>query len=406
MKTCKTSTKKRSTGNAKKSKLLLNPDVKRWYDNMARGSPLTAEGRLRKLGRFCEMCNTTPAQLADLAVKDLRAATDLLEDHVTMMESDGYSPGYIEDHINTAKSWFRHFDIAVNRRIRVASSGFSPTLQNECVPDANELSEIYKKAGLRESVMISLMAKSGLRPGVIGNYSGTDGLQLRDLPDVTIRGNTIKCIRTPNRIVVRRELSKAGHQYFTFLTRSSTEQLTAYLNDRLASGETLHENSPVISPNDHRKSYTWRKSQKVFLPTQRISDRIRSVFRPRFSWRPYVLRAYFDTQLLVAESRGRIAHDFRVFFMGHKGTIESRYTTNKGMLPLILTSEMSDAFERSEEYLDHEGAARLPEHKQMMHEMIDQATPKEMERILAVLAGTIKTGLGKPAVQRGSGKLQ
>ena len=30
----------------KKEQLLANPDIKRWYDNLARGSPLTAEVRL------------------------------------------------------------------------------------------------------------------------------------------------------------------------------------------------------------------------------------------------------------------------------------------------------------------------------------------------------------------------
>ena len=59
------------------------------------------------------------------------------------------------------------------------------------------------------------------------------------------------------------------------------------------------------------------------------------MFRPRFSWRPYILRAY-DTELLVAESKGRMAHDFRVFFMGHKGSMESKYITNKGILPEVL----------------------------------------------------------------------
>lgn len=73
-----------------------------------------------------------------------------------------------------------------------------------------------------------------------------------------------------------------------------------------------------------------RQSKKRFLSSKQISHRVRLTFRPRFGWRPYVLRAYFDTQLLVAESQGKIAHDFRVFFMGHKGSIEARYTTNKG----------------------------------------------------------------------------
>ena len=404
MKAYKTCTKD-TANHTKKSKLLLNQDVQRWYDNMMRGSSLTAEGRLRKLGRFCEMHQITPSQIADLAVKDLRTATDLLEDHITMMESNNYSPGYIENHVNTIKSWFGHFDVVVKRRVRITSTGFSPTLQNEQVPDAREMADIYSRAGLRESVLISLMAKSGIRPGVIGNHKGTDGLQIRDLPDISICHGTAKCIRTPNRIVIRRELSKARHQYFTFSTQHATKQLVTYLNDRLASGENLDENSPVISPNDHSETYTWRRSRKAFLPTQRISDKIRNTFRPKFEWRPYVLRAYFDTQLLIAESRGKIAHDFRVFFMGHRGTIESRYTTNKGILPVVLVNEMSEAFARSEECLDQIDVIPSPDPKQQIQEILDQATPQQIDCALDMLTRTIKVGVGKPALQCGSGQL-
>ena len=404
MSTRKPQTTRCTTSRTKKSRLLLNKDVKRWYDNMIRGSTLTAEGRLRKLGRFCEMHEITPRQLANLAVRDVRKASDLLEDHITMMESDGYSPGYIEDHVNAVKSWFRHFDIEVKRRIRVGSPGFSPTLQHERIPDVREMSDIYRKAGLRESVMISLMAKAGLRPGVIGNHRGTDGLQIRDLPDIVLSERSVKCTQAPNKIIIRRELSKAEHQYFTFSTRSATEQLVAYLSDRLACGEELHEHSPVISPNDH-KAYMWRRSRKAFLPTQRISDKIRQIFRPEFTWRPYVLRSYFDTQLLIAESRGKMVHDFRVFFMGHKGTIESRYTTNKSMLPVALINEMRNAFVRSEKYLDQTDMITGLEQKRKIYEMIDQATPQQIDHMLKVLARTVKVGLGKPAVQRGAGKL-
>ncbi len=56
----------------------------------------------------------------------------------------------------------------------------------------------------------------------------------------------------------------------------------------------------------------------------------------------------------MAEARGKIAHDFRVFFMGHKGSMESKYTTNKGVLPDALIEEMRQAFRRSEELLDLE----------------------------------------------------
>ncbi len=102
------------------------------------------------------------------------------------------------------------------------------------------------------------------------------------------------------------------------------------------------------------------------------------------------MRAYFDTQLLIAESRGKIARDFRVFFMGHKGTIESLYTTNKGILPTDLVNEMAGAFTRSEEHLDQAYANRNPSQRQQIQEMLDQATPQQIERVLEVIIRVMK----------------
>ncbi|MGI0087959.1 MAG: hypothetical protein ACREBI_08385 [Nitrosotalea sp.] len=116
----------------------------------------------------------------------------------------------------------------------------------------------------------------------------------------------------------------------------------------------MTQDSPLIAPDTNYKTYRENNSSKKFLPTSKITQDIRDALRPRFAWRPYVFRAYFDTQLLVAESRGKIAHDFRVFFMGHKGSMEAKYTTNKGLLPDALIEEMRQAFRRSEELLDLE----------------------------------------------------
>ena len=369
---------------SRKKKMLANLDIKRWYDNLARGSPITADVRLRRLDRFCQIHQMTPMEIVDLGTRDLRTMIDLLEDHITWMEEKGYSPGYTEGFIKTIKSWLGHFDVEIKRRLKVRNTGYTPTLQNERVPDGQEISEVFSRASLRASVMISLMSKSGLRPEVLGNHDGTDGLQMRDLPDIVIHRGMAKCIRTLNQVIVRRELSKAKHQYFTFLTSSGTKKLVAYLNDRLACGKPLHGNSPVVAPDHRHKLNRGKNNGKTFLPTRQISKEIRNTFRPRFQWRPYVLRAYFDTELLIAESKGKIAHDFRVFFMGHKGSMEARYTTNKGMLPEILVREMRDAFKRSEEFLDLETSNEDPilEQKEAMQQTIRDATPEELGSIL------------------------
>ena len=67
-----------------------------------------------------------------------------------------------------------------------------------------------------------------------------------------------------------------------------------------------------------------------------------------------MLRAYFDTQLLMAESKGLIMRDYRAFFMGHKGDIEHRYTVNKHMLPEDLVEDMRTSYERSLRFLETE----------------------------------------------------
>ncbi len=70
-----------------------------------------------------------------------------------------------------------------------------------------------------------------------------------------------------------------------------------------------------------------------------------------FPWRPYVLRSYFDSQLMLAESKGKILRDYRAFFMGHKGDIEHTYTLNKHNLPPNILEDMREAYSRSQEFL-------------------------------------------------------
>ena len=369
----------------KKTKLLSDSDVNRWYRNLVRGSKNTADVYLRRLGKFCEVHQMTPIDLKDLAIRDIKTLTDLLEDHIAMMESNNNSPGYIDGYVKSIKSWLRYFDVEIRRKIRISSMGSTPTLQNERVPNGDEMSEIYSRAKLRESAIISLMAKSGLRPQVMGNHDGTDGLKICDLPDLVIHDGHAKCVRTPSRILVRKELSKTKNQYLTFSTKSAMANIVAYLNDRLVHGESIHMDSPVIAPDHVYKTYRGANTYKRFLPTKRISDMVRDTFRPRFKWRPYVLRAYFDTQLLIAESKGKIAHDFRVFFMGHKGSIESRYTTNKGQLLDTLIDEMRDAFGRSEEYLDQDGTDPLQEQRMELQHMIENATPENIGDMLEAI---------------------
>lgn len=198
------------------------------------------------------------------------------------------------------------------------------------------------------------MGFSGLRPQALGNSTGIDGLEIRDLPEMEIQGNEVGFTKMPMMVVVRPEISKAKHRYFTFLGPEGCDYLKAYLEKRLAEGEDLKPGSAVIA---YKKGYgdtgfreTDRYNQHITRKT--LTKEIRDAMRPKYEWRPYVLRAYFDTQLLVAENNGKIAHAYRQFFMGHKGDIEARYTTNKGRLPENVIEDMRGSYRKSLEYLE------------------------------------------------------
>ena len=134
---------------------------------------------------------------------------------------------------------------------------------------------------------------------------------------------------SPTRFKMYKIISDQKYQRQTqisFCTASGMSHVLAHINDRLACGESIDENSPVIAPDRRYNTYRGSNKNKPFLPTKRVSFCIRRVFRPRFQWRPYVLRAYFDTQMLIAESRGKVAGDFRAFFMGHRGKQDTQQT--------------------------------------------------------------------------------
>ena len=291
-------------------------------------------------------------KLADLGRTNRKALEDLVQDHVAMMEKNGSSPGYIDGALKAIRSWLNHNEVEVKRRINIANRDATPTLQNERVPTLEELRTILLHASDRAKVIISAVAMGGLRLETLGNQDTSDGLRVADLPEMRTDSKKVSFSMIPTTVVVRPNLSKNNRKYFTFLPKEACDYLKAYLEKRTAAGEKLTPDSPIVAVAPGYEAVGRNSAKKTkFITTRNVSREIRKAMRPKFNWRPYVLRAYFDTQLLLAESHGKISHPYRVFFMGHKGDIESRYTTNKGVLPVTLVEDMRQAFIRCEPYL-------------------------------------------------------
>lgn len=264
---------------------------------------------------------------------------------VSSLEKEGNRGSSIAGYTKSLKGWWLFNDIEVTKPVRLSRD--EGLYDNERVPSHPELQTILDHADLQKRACCALMAFSGFRPQVLGNRDANDGLKISDFPEMVIKdGTEVEFLKVPTVIVVRRTVSKAGHQYVSFLPEQGCTYIKQYLEWRM---RVLHEQlapaSPVITANPTNRAFVGR-----FIRVNNIGDAIREAIRAAgFRWRPYVLRRYFDTRMMGAEQDGVIIRDYRVFWMGHTGDIEHVYTLNKGQLPEDLLEGMRQAYARAAE---------------------------------------------------------
>jgi hypothetical protein len=323
--------------------LLADERIRKWVDYVARGSAITAEVYLRRLGRVCDDKVILPSELLN---KDEESLWNFLNDLISEMEIKAKAGGYIQSILKAIKSWLSFNGIELRRKLKVRGANDTPTLRENQPITASLLRQLYSASSLKVKCIISLLAGSGIRPEVIGNHDGSDGLRLGDIPELEIEEGRVKFTKTPPMLIVRQELSKARHQYFTFITKEGCEFLSHYLVGRMRAGEVLTPASPLISPD------VTKGAMRPFVKAWQVGRLVRKRLEQcSIKARTYDLRTRFDTQLMLAESHGRMLRDYRVFFMGHKGDIEHRYTVNRRNLPYEVVEDMREAFQKSQRYL-------------------------------------------------------
>jgi hypothetical protein len=330
--------------------LLKDPDIRRWYNNIREGSQITADTSIRRLGLFCEFLKKSPGDLLDLSDKE---RNDLLVDFVSAFRNhDGKekSGSYIQALLKPVRSWYAFNGISVTRKVKIKGTNTRPSLKNERVPTQDQLKNIFLAGDSRERLACAIMAFSGVRPQVLGNYTGSDGLRVSDIPDMEIKEGTVSFTKMPVRLVVRSELSKKDNEYFSFIGEEGSRYLKLYLEERIKDGEQITAVSPIITPS--KKAI---RETAPFITTTNIGDLIRNTIRRSgLIQRPYVLRKYFDTQLLQAESKTGLKRDYRVFWMGHTGDMEHEYTLNHGILPEDVIEDMRSQYAKAVRFLETE----------------------------------------------------
>ena len=304
--------------------LLKDPAFKRWLQDVERGSVTTASAYLRTIGHLCAEFKITPPILAKMGVKK---ATEFLFDTVTHFEDKQSAGTNIKGYVRALKSWWSYNGTEVVKKVKISGGSDYGKYENEIPPKSDQLARIFDVADMRAKVACSIMAFSGCRPGVLGNFLGNDGLKIADFSELGLHKNTVKFSAMPTIIWVRKSLSKARHKYISWLPEQGCNYLKTYLEFRLRNGEKLTGDSPIFTALSNNP-----REVGSHIRTTNIGDLIRKPIRAAgFDWRPYIFRRYFDTRLMQAEVDGLLIRDWRVFWMGHKGDIEHTYTLNKGL---------------------------------------------------------------------------
>ena len=302
-----------------KKALLEDSDVQEWQDSLKLDSKRTAETYLSVLKVLKKALNIEPSCITKKDIPIIR--------RWLLQKARALAPKSFAVYVSAVKSWLGHKKIKVDLDIKLSNLNSTPTLIEERIPEKHKVREVLLSLSVRGRVIASLIAFAGLR------FESIYGITLGDIIDLDIE--RLEMRRTPCLIHVPAEANKTPIRYFTFLIEEGCEYLLAYLKERRAKGEKLSEKSPVIATLNRKP-----------LSTIRIRAIIRQSTRRFLSSRPYVLRSYFDTCLLMA----KIHSHWQGFFMGHRGNIESVYTTRKHLSETLIEN-MREAFMPAEEHL-------------------------------------------------------
>jgi integrase len=267
--------------------------------------------------RFCKWLGKHP----DNMIRDALTNKSLVDQYVLKiddfigdLQAEDLAPGTINNHIKGVKALFRINGIGLTLPYRVPKNIRFPDRS----PTPEELTRMIDMADLRDKVIVSLLALSGVRIGTLVE------LQYRHVKHDLENG------LVPVHMHIEAEITKGKyHDYDTFIGSEGVEYLKAYLrarrlgNERLEGGhkrgmppEEIVNSSPLIR-NEHKTTVEAISPSMVHYVVHSLYCRaglIEKRGKARYDLRAHSIRKYFRTQLGAIST---IPTDYIEYMMGH-----------------------------------------------------------------------------------------
>ena len=344
-----------------------DPNFKRWVSSVEEGSPNTAGCYFRRVGRICADLGKKPC---DLATMNKQEAKVFIHDVIDHLRTEGNIGSTMAGYVKALKSWFIWNEIEITGRVRIKGASENPVYESEVPPKRPELRKILDVAKIRGKAIISMFAYGAFRPEVFGNAYGDDGLKMGDLPDLKVEHEldaegevvkgTVSFAKIPTTVNVRKKISKMGHPYFGFVPGEACEYLSNYLSWRMqpkqvkirkADGrmQVITIKGEMLKPDSPLFGALHLNGKVTHITTPKVREEIReAITSAGYGWRPYVLRRYYEVNMLNAQYDKLVLPEWREFWTGWRGNISAVYTVNKG-LPEDALETMRQAYAQAAE---------------------------------------------------------
>jgi integrase len=237
-----------------------------------------------------------------------------IDDFIGDLQAEDLAPGTINNHVKGVKMLFKVNGIGLALPYRVPKSVRYPDRS----PTPEELACIIDVADLRDKVIVSLLALSGVRIGTLAR------LQYRHVKHDLENGIV------PIHMHIEAEITKGKYRdYDTFIGSEGAAYLKMYLkarhlgNERLEGGrkcgmpaEEIVDSSPLIR-NEHKTAVEAISPSTIHYVVHglyRKAGLIDDCGRARYDLRAHSIRKYFRTQLGAIST---IPTDYIEYMMGH-----------------------------------------------------------------------------------------
>ena len=200
----------------KVEEILQDPDTVNWIETI--GSESARINYIKHLAEYLLYRKSTISELIANFKKDENNEIKNVQSFVNQMLKR-LASGTVANYVSAIKSRMQYDGIPFTRNVKIPNRTYHPTVENEVVPTKDQIISFLRNGKHGTQVIVSLIAFLGVRFKVIAD------IRIKDFPEMRITDNEVIFEKIPTRVKVRKELSKNGKGYQTFLIEAGCMML-------------------------------------------------------------------------------------------------------------------------------------------------------------------------------------